>query len=499
MVERAKKAKDVFQAFYTECSGITGYMIKLLNIQDSMSLLEPCAGKGAFLEPILEARPNVNVDAYELNSTSCEFLESKFGDSVDVVNCNFFSITAFKQYDRIIANPPYGAYLTEDERSSLKKEFPKIYAKETYGLFLAKSLSMLKLEGRAVFIIPDTFLTLRMHKGLRELLLTYKINSITKFPSKLFPGVKFGYAGLSIISVTNAIPDENHKFPIHSGISAVSEFDDIILNSCEPNDNEVFYRNVKKLDSLSFLSISEPWIYKALDSGSEKIGDCCDVVTGFYSGNDGHYLKRAPSVTRGVKKYQVIEKESIFEREVSNEILNLGIKGAKHWVPIVKGGNKRFHKPSEWYMDWSVEAVHEYRVTNRKKARYQNSQFYFKQGVAVPMVSSSSITGSLIDHRLFDQSIVGVFPKSEDPKKLFYLLGFFNSSVCNTLIRTINGSTNNSANYIKNIPIIWADDSIVSEVSDCVTRIFKTLENSSDPIDDQIREIDKLFNSVYGI
>ena len=101
-------------------------------------------------------------------------------------------------------------------------------------------------------------------------------------------------------------------------------------------------------------------------------------------------------------------------------------------------------------MEWSSDLVSFYKKD--KKARYQNSSFYFRKGIAVPMVSSSSITGAIIENRLFDQSIVGIFPKKKS--LIHYLLAFFNSPTCNKLIRTINPSTNNSSNYIKRIPFI---------------------------------------------
>ncbi|KKT18839.1 MAG: hypothetical protein UW03_C0029G0001, partial [Candidatus Peregrinibacteria bacterium GW2011_GWA2_43_8] len=66
------------------------------------------------------------------------------------------------------------------------------------------------------------------------------------------------------------------------------------------------------------------------------------------------------------------------------------------------------------------------------------------------MISSSQITAALIENRLFDQSIVGLF--SKDKGLIFVLLAFFNSPTCNKLIRTINPSANNPANYIKKIP-----------------------------------------------
>ena len=54
-------------------------------------------------------------------------------------------------------------------------------------------------------------------------------------------------------------------------------------------------------------------------------------------------------------------------------------------------------------------------------------------------------------NRVFDQSIVGIFPKNNDD--LYYLLALLNSSIVNEIIHNINPSVNNSANYLKRIPI----------------------------------------------
>ena len=91
------------------------------------------------------------------------------------------------------------------------------------------------------------------------------------------------------------------------------------------------------------------------------------------------------------------------------------------------------------------------------------------------MIRSSKLTGALIDGRLFDQSIVGVFPKDET--WTLYLLGFINSAICSELINAINPSTNNSANYIKKIPFVKPDndtrnkvENLVKEIIDNITR-----------------------------
>ena len=114
------------------------------------------------------------------------------------------------------------------------------------------------------------------------------------------------------------------------------------------------------------------------------------------------------------------------------------------------------------------------------------------------MVSSSSITASLIDGRLFDQSIVGIFPNEEYKNKTYFLLGFFNSQVCNALIRTINASANNSSNYIKKIPIIFPKEKLLNKISDEVKRIL-LLSKKGDVIDNDLIKLNKYFDETYGV
>jgi hypothetical protein len=145
-------------------------------------------------------------------------------------------------------------------------------------------------------------------------------------------------------------------------------------------------------------------------------------------------------------------------------------------------------------MNWSKDAVWNYKTS--KKARFQNAQFYFKFGIGVPMISSSSITASLIENKLFDQSIVGVFPKDE--KLTYYLLAFFNSFTCNQLIRTINPSANNPANYIKKIPFIKQNRNSLEDITSKVIAIITSIKKSGN-FDEKIEiQINNFFKSIYG-
>jgi hypothetical protein len=502
MVATAKKNQNEFQAFYTHCNHITGYMVGLLNCNDGMSVLEPCAGDGAFIDEILSQGCKVQISAFELNNESAINLTKKYLNESRVVirKADFAFLEENKPFDRVIANPPYGAYQSPEKRAQLKVSYPDIYAKETYGLFLVRAMEMLKPNGRLVFIIPDTFLTLHMHEGLRnKLLAEYTIESLTLFPSNFFPGVNFGYAGLSIISVAKKQAPSNWRFPVYRGLQSPENLSTLLTKKkTEFEAGKLSYEGLKINPSSSFYLSSDAWVQKVLDQNSFTIGDICDVVTGFYSGNDAHYLRRGDHVVRGAKKYSAVDDKLICDiKHENNPPLN-GIAGIKHWVPIVKGGNKRFHKPSEWFMDWSKEAIHEYKVINKKKARFQNSQYYFKQGIAVPMVSSSAITGALIDFRLFDQSIVGIFPKTEQQHLLMYLLGFFNSNVCNKLIRTINASANNSSNYIKKIPIIIPAQRKLDSISSMVKSLYEKAKEG-EITESDLCDLDSKYFEIFGI
>ena len=229
------------------------------------------------------------------------------------------------------------------------------------------------------------------------------------------------------------------------------------------------------------------------DRNIKRIGDIASCVTGFYSGNDKIYLHPVNYEIRNSKRYICANSENIRTTPLSQKEKECGISGTACLVPIVKGGNIEYVKPNHWLMDWSIQAITEYRQS--KKCRFQNTDFYFKNGIGIPMIRSSKLTGALIDGRLFDQSIVGVFPKDET--WVYYLLGFFNSSVCTELVNAINPSTKNSANYIKKNPFVTPCDDVIFKVEVLVENIVTTLKSGKSDIEAERKELDEIFTNLY--
>jgi adenine-specific DNA-methyltransferase len=501
MIQEARK----YQAFYTKSTPIVDYMVRNLSLQIDDKIFEPCGGDGVFIEAILNANEFANIDVCELNESAYTILKSKFAKfpTVHIRQCDTlvdsdlnFNSNFGGVYDKIIANPPYGAWQDLDKRDKLKKLYPNLYAKETYSLFLYRCIELLKEGGILSFIVPDTFLNLHMHKSLRNHILTKtKIVELALFPSSFFPGVNFGYANLSIITVVKSGSKRrnlDNQFKVVNGFTSVNQLSnttDVQLKSFSFLQSEI----LANPDHAFFIADNSK-VAQSINNTELKVGDIANCVTGFYSGNDKAFLQVNSIDLKNGKNYALVDSKSINRDYQSIPNILDGITGDKHFLPIVKGGNTKYLKPEGWFMNWSKDAVKHYKTD--KKARFQNPQFYFKFGIGVPMISSSSITGSLIENKLFDQSIVGIFPKDEG--LTYYLLAFFNSPTCNTIIRTINPSANNPANYIKKIPFIMPNEKTLTTITEQVKEILSSIKLNGF-FDDTIEvDIHKKFKNIYG-
>lgn len=493
---------STYQSYYTKSEPILQYMTGMLNIQENDTILEPCGGDGVFVDKILTNNSKANICIFELNPAAVSTLRNKYRDygNIKIVETDTLlnpSILRYqKLYDKIIGNPPYGARNNEEKKEELNKLYPNLYTKESYTLFLYACVNCLKEGGELSFIIPDTFLSLHRHLMIRRYLLEHtQIKELSLFPSSFFPGVNFGYANLCIITLKKS-SDVNtnlrNQFSIRNGFSRVND-----LTDPSQGESKLYYQSdiYSNVDSAFFFNSNDR--INELINGifTQKIGDIASCVTGFYSGNDKIYLRPIDSEVRNAKKYEPISSHEICHHNLSQCERTNGIDTQDCYVAIVKGGNKRYLKPDEWYMNWSTKAISEYRQS--KKCRFQNSNFYFKEGgIAIPMIRSSRLTAALINGRLFDQSIVGIYPRRKD--LTYYLLAFFNSDVCTRIISAINPSTNNSANYIKKIPFILPSEDILSEVNSIVKNIILRLEDGED-ISDYDNRLNEIFDTIYQL
>jgi len=204
----ARVEKRQLGQFYTP-GALARRLVDEVPLTLQSTVLEPSAGDGAFVLPLIERFMNLhegsererlrrvlteNVFAIEINRDAHASLlaavERRWGELPDHHNllCGDFFVTDFegppagnslfadqRRFDLIIGNPPFGGTIDPRIQDQLdgrygKRDGLKI-KKETYSFFIVRSVELLRPTGRLRFICSDTFLTIPTMKGLREFLL----------------------------------------------------------------------------------------------------------------------------------------------------------------------------------------------------------------------------------------------------------------------------------------------------------------------------------------
>lgn len=486
----------IFQNYYTESYPIKEYMVDKLDVQDNHKVLEPCGGTGEFIDSLLALQKNIFIDTFDINKKDIAILNKKYSNLTNITITEDNTLTnkildnyASKdgEYDRIIGNPPYGGWLDYDDRKTLKKKYGDLYVKETYLLFLIRSLSVLKNLGKLTFIIPDTFLYLNSYKTIREYLLSNtRIVEVLIFPSKLFSGIHFGYSKLSIITLEK---NNNKNVCLSNRIKIVQGFKNTDQFKKINHDTElnIFYGKQNDiLESPNSSFILNPEINTIINSTEQNLSNFADCVTGIYTGNNKENLAIIKGNTpRASSNYKTINPNQIDYKCTSLK----GIQNNKEYIPIVKGSPDYMYKqPKQWAIKWRKDDIKFYQTN--KKARFQNSTYYFKHGIAIPMVKSKKIKAIEMNNSVFDQSIVGIFPFQE--KYFNYILALLNSEMINNIIHIINPTANNSANYLKRIPIKLPNNTQLNQINNLVTKSINTPTNK-----DIQPQLDRIINKIY--
>jgi tRNA1(Val) A37 N6-methylase TrmN6 len=206
----ARAMKRQLGQFYTPAA-LARRCVEDLALSPASTVLEPSAGTGAFVLPLLARFMRLhrgtraerlrrslaeNIFAVEIDRTAYTLMlaaiERSWGPLPAVHNliCGDFFTTDFDvpstgphQFDVIVGNPPYGGTIDPSLQDLLdgrygQRDGLKI-KKETYSFFIVRCVEMLRPSGKLRYICSDTFLTIPTMKGLREFLLNRGRTRIT--------------------------------------------------------------------------------------------------------------------------------------------------------------------------------------------------------------------------------------------------------------------------------------------------------------------------------
>ncbi|MCB0262689.1 MAG: N-6 DNA methylase [Calditrichaeota bacterium] len=199
--------------FYTP-RALTEFMTEMVNPRLGEKVLDPACGTGGFLTSAIEniRKQDVKgVDDLKVLESSIHGMEFKplpfmlsvtnlilhdievpNVDYVDSLNREYTSIRHKDQVDVILANPPFGASVSD----GVETNFPQNYrTTESADLFLVLMIRYLKDNGRAAIVLPDGSLT---GDGVKQRIRQHflencNLHTVVRLPNSVFQP----YAGVA--------------------------------------------------------------------------------------------------------------------------------------------------------------------------------------------------------------------------------------------------------------------------------------------------------------
>lgn len=218
-----------------------------------------------------------NWDPYDQNASS-PFFDPEWMFGLQRESGNSKSGEKGGYFDIVIGNPPYGAELTDEEKSLYRKIYREIKFKiNTYTLFVLNSIKLLKNEGISYFIIPNTLLDNYFEDSVREKLLTeYCILEINDLDDKVFDAAVVH----SMIFAIKKKYCANYNVKVNTGSELNLDYFYIPSSFFIRQDNYAY--NIRNYSSDKLIT--------KLNDGCEKLFDVLDIRQAIKTGNDKIYL-----------------------------------------------------------------------------------------------------------------------------------------------------------------------------------------------------------------
>lgn len=310
----------------------------------------------------------------------------------------------FVGFDAIIANPPY-IYSTDENFSETQKKFfnnnypLNNYQSNTYGLFMELSIKLMKNNGVASFIIPNTFLTIGQYDEFRKHILknTGQMNIINS-KDTIFEDadvdnciVSFSLAESDTVELSELIDGEIN---LVDQVSAKTLYNSSVINISAYKKSE---SDINILDVLQKMEVNSDSLFP----------NYADVKGGLKAYQRGKGRPVQPLDKEIFKKFKAENPFFSFEKESGNHKKFLDGKDINRYKLSWK--NK--------YIEYS-----------KKLAEPRNPQLFESERILIrriPATSEYSLTATYTNEEyVHEQSIESINNIVGSP---FYLLGVLNS------------------------------------------------------------------------
>jgi hypothetical protein len=265
-----------------------------------------------------------------------------------------------------------------------------------------------------------------------------------------------------------------------------------------------------------------------------KLGDIAKVVVGLQTGDTKYYIRQLPDARGSYKEIDLnlVLKEEELEKIRNDEklrmdVINNGICtnpehktrqhryfGGRYFIPYDKGGASdidegwlpNYYVPTPYFIDWSEKAVKRLKIwkrpgTSKIASRFQNKEFYFKEGITFSHTGQYSPTFRMGASGPFDVAGSSLFLNQDQKLKKF--VGIIGSKICKYFLKAfINHSVNMSEDPIKQMPIVFnISEDYRQKLTNLVSSIIHHQKQNPcyDYMTNEQVEIDKLVYEMYNL
>ncbi len=258
-----------------------------------------------------------------------------------------------------------------------------------------------------------------------------------------------------------------------------------------------------------------------------KLGDIADVKVGLQTGDNEAYLFQNPDARgtyRSIEEFkEFLVGEADLEKIRTNDKLRLAIieKGiskdnpkseryfsGKYIIAHDKGGESdsgtgwlpNYWVDTNYFIDWSEWAVNQIKTladaTGKIKSRFQNTSFYFQNGIDYSQTGVYCPTFRVNSGAVFNTEATSIFGNYE----MNSFLGFLTSKITRFFIKNfIDNTVHASADKLKETPVVFETENEL--VKELVTQIIQKQKHTPryDYASNEQIEIDKLVYEAYGL
>ncbi len=255
-------------------------------------VLDPCCGTGNFLLQLPDEVPFDRVYGNDLDPLAVCLarigLALKYDDVPPETAEARFTVADFLTAPalppgtaRIVGNPPWGGDFAPDAEKFLRRNFfcgRRRGRLESFELFVEAALAKLPEGGILSFIVPESILTVKAHRPVRELIMKHG-----RVREAVFLGEAFG--GVQCPSVILKIEKTSRGFGT-KGLRVERPGGSFVVGTDRPETAECF----------SFgLDDGEYGVVRQMErAGTPLLGESCDFAMGIVTGNNREVLTAEP-------------------------------------------------------------------------------------------------------------------------------------------------------------------------------------------------------------